>query len=272
MARDIKKILISTMPRSGTVFFFNFMAELFEYSKLEPVFTGGFRPNPPEWDPYAFDKTYLDLKKGQVLCAHYNLNSDMNAILDQEDTLGIYLYRDPRDVAVSSALYIKYGLPHHFLHKTFSDMSDADAITFMIAGGIVCADKFPIDMVASPHDYIAYEGISYFVENACSWIQDQRVMTIRYEDFFSNPLVLVDSANKCGVTIDPANIQEVSSKWNFKTAAQGRVSGVEDKASHFRKGVAGDYKNYFETIHYALAKKFLGKSIIRLGYETSHAW
>lgn len=272
MSREIKKILISTMPRSGTVFIFNFISELFGYSKLNPKFTGGFRPHPPWWDPYAFDQTYLDLANGQVLCAHYNLNSELSAILDQEDTLGIYLYRDPRDVAVSSALYIKHGLPHHFLHKTFSEMSDADAIAFMLAGGIISANKFPNDMIALPQDYIEYEGISYFVENAYPWIDDQRVMKIRYEDFFSNPLILVDSANKCGVAIDHAGIQEVSSKWNFKIASQGRASGIEDKTSHFRKGVAGDYKNNFDTVHYALAKKFIGQGLIKLGYETSHAW
>lgn len=272
MAREIKRILISTMPRSGTVFLFNFIAELFEYSKLEPSFTGGIRPNPPEWNPYIFDKTYHDLKDGQVLCAHYRLNADIQAILDQNDTLAIYLYRDPRDVAVSSALYIKYGLPNHVLHKTFREMSDADAIAFMITGGIICSEKFPADMAASPQDYINFEGMSHFIEDSRAWINDQRVVKVRYEDFVLNPLILVEAAKNSDVVIDPIRVKEVSAKWDYRTAANGREKGVEDKCSHFRKGVAGDYKNNFSEFHNALAKKYLGQWLITLGYETSIVW
>lgn len=260
------------MPRSGTVFFSDFVSDLFGFSKIEPRFTGGFRPQPPQWDPYAFDRTYLHLSNGQVLCAHYNHSPELDAILDQKDTLAIYLYRDPRDVAVSAALYIKHALTHHFLHRTFSEMTDADAITFMIAGGIICADKFPADMEPPSSKYIDFEGISYFINNSRPWIEDKRVMKVRYEDFFSNHSTLIASANACGVSIDLADIQKTSNKWNFEKVSRGRVAGIEDKSSHFRKGVSGDYKDYFGAIHYTLARKHFGQGLIDLGYETSYNW
>jgi hypothetical protein len=260
------------MPRSGTVFFLNFIAELFGFSKLEPLFTNGFRPNPPKWNPYEFDKTYLQMKNGEVLCAHYKLSAEIDGMLNNKDTLAIYLYRDPRDVTVSSALYIKYGLPHHVLHKTFQKMSDSDAIAFMIKGGIITEDMFPEDMVPSVNDYILFEGLSNLIENSYAWIDDQRVVHIRYEDFFTNPNVLVNAAKKAGVIVDTTRVEEVSKKLSFKLASNGRTRGEEDKSSHFRKGVIGDYKNYFSELHAALARNFLGQSLIRLGYEQSIAW
>lgn len=272
MSRDIDRILISTLPRSGTVFFFNFIAELFGYSKLEPRFTGGFRPKPPDWDPYIFDETYLDLGPEQVLCAHYRLNADVDRLLERADTLAIYLYRDPRDAAVSAALYIKYGLTHHVLHKPFQEMSDGDAIAFMITGGVVCGDMFPDDMVASPLDHIHFDGMSHFINDSYAWINDHRVLKIRYEDFFTNPLTLVELAREKDVIVDPVRVRAVTFGSDFKTASGGRPIGMEDKSSHFRKGLIGDHKNLFSSLHNALSRKYMGKWLIELGYESNIAW
>jgi hypothetical protein len=42
--------------------------------------------------------------------------------------------------------------------------------------------------------------------------------------------------------------------------------------SHFRKGVAGDWHNYFKPEHVAKFKELLGDRLIDLGYEKDLEW
>ena len=269
MARDIKKILISTMPRSGTVFLFNFIAELFEYSKLEPAFTGGFKPAPPEWDPYKFDKTFSSLANGQVLCAHYPLSEDVKKLISQPDVLTIYLYRDPRDAAVSAALYIKNVLTHHPLHNLFSKLSDSEAITFMLSGGIVQIENQNVEGC----DFIDHEGVKYSCDKALKWLAEPDVAKIRYEDFMHDSVSCLKTAlQKVGVEINERRAQKVAAKLNFSIFSDGRKKGEENVKSHFRKGVSGDYVNHFNGLHKAICKQRIGRHLIELGYEINLCW
>ena len=259
------------MPRSGTVFFLDFIARLFEFEILQPKFTGGFRPLPPEWDPYKFDRTFLELKDKQVIAAHYPLNEEIDRFLDYNDVIGIYLYRDPRDVAVSAALYIKYGLKHHFLHRAFSNMSDSEAIAFMLSGGSIYGELL-LDGDTQQDNFIVYEGMQYFTSMANAWLAEPRVIKVRYEEFITQPLSFLELLRDVGILVEEQKLQRTIDQWNFRIASEGRNSGEENKASHYRKGVIADYKNHFGEFHRALAKKFIGKDLIALKYEQSHYW
>lgn len=244
MAREIRKILISTMPRSGTVFLFNFIAELFEFKKVEPLFTGGAWPQPPEWDPYKFDETYLTLKDGEVLCAHYHHNEEIKHLIDQDDVLVIYLYRDPRDVTVSAAMYIKYALTQHPLHSLLTSMSDEEAITFILSGGVITVGNG-----SGQRDHLIHDGIKYFCDIAVDWINDKRVAAIRYENLMSDPVSTLEASLKSvNVSVEKALIQNIAGRLTFETFSEKRPRGVEQKSSHFRKGVAGDWKNHFSDL------------------------
>lgn len=268
MSREIKRILISTMPRSGTVFLFNFIAELFDFKKVEPQFSSGSWPTPPEWDPYKFDETYLSLTDGEVLCAHYLLNKKIRELICQDDVLTIYLYRDPRDAAVSAAMYIKYALTDHPLHYLFSEMSDAEAITFILSGGIL-----NIDNSGSTCGYIKHGGIKYFCDSAADWINEGYVAAIRYEDFMVNPVSSLTSAlQKVNVSVESNLIDRVSDRITFSKFTGGREKGVEQKASHFRKGIVGDYRNHFTPLHKAICKLRIGTHLVSFGYEKDFLW
>jgi hypothetical protein len=264
MSREIKKILISTMPRSGTTFFFDFISKLFDFEKVEPKFADGLVPEAPEWDPYKFDKTYLEMKDNQVLCAHYQFNDDIVPIINDENTLTFFLYRDPRDADLSATLYIKNALTHHALHHTLSNMSESDAIALMISGGLIKT----VD-----GEYIRYEGIIYKTTNTIKWISTKNVCAIRYEDFFTKPFETMKKAlEKSGVDIEDIYLKQILSEFSFAKFSNGRKQGEEDKTSHFRKGIIGDYENNYKEIHKAISKIFIGKDLITLGYERDLKW
>lgn len=58
----------------------------------------------------------------------------------------------------------------------------------------------------------------------------------------------------------------------FTKLAGGRAPGQEDVKSHYRKGVAGDWRNHFNEEHIALFKENFNDLLLRLGYETDDRW
>lgn len=58
----------------------------------------------------------------------------------------------------------------------------------------------------------------------------------------------------------------------FEARARGRKAGEENKNSHYRKGVAGDWINHFTPDHVAAFKERYGDLLIRLGYEDGQDW
>ena len=58
----------------------------------------------------------------------------------------------------------------------------------------------------------------------------------------------------------------------YAKKAEGRKQGEEDVKSHYRKGVAGDWVNYFDEKHRRAFKEKYNDLLIKLGYETTSDW
>jgi lipopolysaccharide transport system ATP-binding protein len=52
----------------------------------------------------------------------------------------------------------------------------------------------------------------------------------------------------------------------------GRSKGTEDPVSHYRKGIAGDWRNYFTPRVADAFKKRFGDILIAAGYEKDLNW
>ena len=58
----------------------------------------------------------------------------------------------------------------------------------------------------------------------------------------------------------------------FSNYAGGRKEGEENVSSHYRKGVAGDWKNHFKPEHVERFKELYGELLLKLGYEQAPEW
>jgi len=58
----------------------------------------------------------------------------------------------------------------------------------------------------------------------------------------------------------------------FSEMARGRVQGIEDASSHYRKGVSGDWANHFKPQHKEYFKKNYNDILLKLGYESMLDW
>jgi hypothetical protein len=59
---------------------------------------------------------------------------------------------------------------------------------------------------------------------------------------------------------------------DFANKSGGRKPGQEDTSSHYRKGVAGDWRNYFQEEHIDYFKNQYNPLLLKLGYEDSLDW
>ncbi|MDY7013813.1 MAG: sulfotransferase domain-containing protein [Cyanobacteriota bacterium] len=59
---------------------------------------------------------------------------------------------------------------------------------------------------------------------------------------------------------------------DFRQKSKGRKPGEENVKSHYRKGVAGDWKNHFNEQHIELFKKNYKGLLVKLGYEDDENW
>jgi len=67
-------------------------------------------------------------------------------------------------------------------------------------------------------------------------------------------------------------VQTLIYQSRFSRFSEGREQGEEDCTSHYRKGIAGDWKNYFtDRIMQAFQEKY-GDLLTKLGYENSSDW
>ena len=73
-------------------------------------------------------------------------------------------------------------------------------------------------------------------------------------------------------SISRSYLQKLLDAYSFDKLSEGRRKGMEDQHSHYRKGAAGDWKNYFKAAHKERFKEHYGPLLIKLGYEKDDNW
>jgi hypothetical protein len=110
---------------------------------------------------------------------------------------------------------------------------------------------------------------SQFVDN---WI-DRDVSIVKYEELLQNPILSVSRAIEKVIKtkVNYASISRIVEKYSFKSLSK-RTSGSENRSSFLRKGISGDWKNYFNKESCELFDYYAGDQLIKLGYEKDRSW
>ena len=83
--------------------------------------------------------------------------------------------------------------------------------------------------------------------------------------------VFSDLMRHCGISLSDDTVESILKKYSFKNIS-GREQGLEDVNHHYRKGIAGDWKNYFTDEHKDLYKQLSDDLLVRCGYEKDGNW
>jgi lipopolysaccharide transport system ATP-binding protein len=96
---------------------------------------------------------------------------------------------------------------------------------------------------------------------------------IRYEELLERDEDLLEDlfVHQCGLPVDPLMVRNVVRACRF-SALTGRVRGQEEIRSHYRKGIAGDWHNYFSEAVAAAFKERFGAVLVATGYEPDSGW
>jgi len=110
---------------------------------------------------------------------------------------------------------------------------------------------------------------SEFVE---SWL-DKDVVFVKYENLLKNPVIEIVKALEMISDQKPDynRIKQIVDNYSFQTLAK-RNRGTENRSSFMRKGIAGDWKNYFNKEARGLFNYYAGDQLIKLVYEKDESW
>ena len=139
-----------------------------------------------------------------------------------------FVTRDPRDCVVSWYFSAKYS--HKLVHP-IPEMR-ADLLKLDTNQGL----KYIIDTINSFGYFDAQISWAKSGEKVFKYEQ----ISIDYKEFLRQLFEFLD------IKLDTQSFETLCEKHSFKNITRGREQGSEDKYSHFRKGIVGDWKNYFD--------------------------
>ena len=171
---------------------------------------------------------------------------------------GFVIIRDLRDALVSFYFSVKYSHPvisaKIAQHRKIFEQKDFDD------GMILAINSYPSANVFA----------SWGVLNKKRGLLNYPI--IRYEDLVDDELeIFTFIMDACQINVKPELLKKVVDLNRFESRA-GRRKGDEDIHSHLRKGIVGDWKNYFsDQVKVAFKNKY-GKMLIQTGYEKDENW
>jgi hypothetical protein len=193
---------------------------------------------------------------GEVVRAHLFYHPDNAAALRKKNLVHFFVFRDPRDIVVSEAHYLREMNRWHRLHRHFAALASIEeAISLSITGFV------------PPLAGIEYPNIAARFARYAGWLKSNECLAIRFEDLVSDqqPAVIRRMAEyysqHCATPID------------VEACAAAMASSIAPSKSHtFRSGKKAGWAREFTAEHRRLFDSIAGDLLIQLGYETNHEW
>jgi hypothetical protein len=208
-------------------------------------------------DPAALNQLN-NLPQGYLVGPLYLRYNDFNRFTSDIVNKAFYVSRDPRDLVISSYYSYKYshtlGEPRvKEMRDKFNVMSESDGIALLIKS-----------------------SAEFYSRVQSEWILNQNnngPKVFRFEDLFGDKqeTTFQELMDHCNLRFTAPALNELLQKLSFENIS-GRVAGVEDKKSHLRKGISGDWKNFFNETHKSIFKEKAGALLIACGYESGGDW
>jgi lipopolysaccharide transport system ATP-binding protein len=193
--------------------------------------------------------------EGLIYPALYITKEQFDSMVFPKNWYCFVIIRDLRDTLISA--YFSFKISHPLLSKYNVDLRDKLNSLDMDDGLLYLMDTWL-------HAYARIQE---------SWLRSD-FEVIRYEDLLTDDLMIFERIliERCHMPITKEELKEVVLKNRFESTSGGRRLGEEKVDSHLRKGIPGDWENYFnDNIKQAFIKHF-GDLLIRTGDESGFDW
>ena len=206
---------------------------------------------------YAFERdleTYRAQHRFDLLTyvnAHYEYIREL-------DVIGVHVVRDPRDLLVSA----------YFSHRNSHPTEGWSEL-----------EELRRHLRAVPEEtglLLEMEFCSGVLDDMASWPdRPAGILRLRFEDMIDDEQqafrTIVDHLGLLD-GIGVGALAEIVDRWSFERLTGGRKRGDEDAGHHYRKGIAGDWRNHFTPAIVWSFKHRYNDLLLRYGYEQGTDW
>jgi hypothetical protein len=249
----IQTIFIAGLPKSGTSWLERMLSTWPGFEPVMPPEANAFEMR--SGGSHAFDLPADTFKKLQnklaILKIHVPASPQNVQLLADTKLPYVVTIRDLRDVAVSHVFYVR-RTPWHPEHPTYRRLTVTDGL-----------HHFAETLLPIYRDWIV------------DWSQrrdPQNSILLRYEDLLTDCRAELQRVTELlRLPADTATLNDIVQKHQFSRVNRNAPAGA-DGGGFYRKGVAGDWQNYFDQ---ALCERFgevIGSVLIDFGYEVDHTW
>jgi hypothetical protein len=191
---------------------------------------------------------------GEIVRGHLFFDKDYEEAL--QGTVHYFVYRDPRDVVVSEAYYLRYMNPWHRLSPYFRTLSQSQAISLAI-GGLAGDAPHAADYPDIGRRFARYNG----------WVNSPSTYAVKFESLRS------EGWEKTVHRMIDFYAGRVGSDLDFDQAYSRALARIRPPRSHtFRKGEVGGWRTAFTVKHRDEFKAVAGSLLVALEYERDLNW
>lgn len=187
----------------------------------------------------------------------YIRRSNFENLIKPKIYKAFFIARDPRDLIISNYFSLKYS------HSPY----DPYILKMRDKLNNISQDDGIFDLIESltPGIKMTLEG--WFKNNS------ENIYLLKFEDLFglNHKKVFAELLQFCEINLSSSATETLLDKYSFQKIS-GRKLGTEDVKNHYRKGIPGDWKNYFNEEHTSLFKELSGDLLINCNYEKDNNW
>lgn len=247
-------LFIAGLPKSGTTWLKKMLTSYPGFHELlipdvtaYELATGGSHDYDLPGDMFSRLADMLVVTKMHVHGSPHNV-----ALLRAAGVRHVVLTRDLRDVAVSYFFYVRQT-PWHPEYPLYVRLSVAEGLATF-----------------------ARRTLRPYMDWVRSWHENRDAelsLQVRYEQLLADPAaVMAGVAEHFQLDSSPETVGRIVERYSFRELSGGRSPGQESEGSFFRKGVVGDWRNYFTPELKERYKSLAGDFLIEFGYERDRSW
>ena len=164
-----------------------------------------------------------------------------------------FIFRDPRDVAVSHVFYVTDMEPRHVHHAYYQSLPDFDA-------------RLRVSILGRPDADLEFPDIAGRFAPYLGWLDQPCVLKIHFEELVNDP------AHTLGAILDHF-LGRVPLEMPRPKLMEALESSINPgRSPTFRSGKTGEWRKHFTAEHKKIFKEAAGDLLIRLGYEKDNNW
>lgn len=199
--------------------------------------------------------TWLDsLRPRDVASAHLFARPQVVERVTSSAFVPYFIFRDPRDVAVSHVFYITEMEPRHVHHDYYRSLTSFE-------------ERLNVSILGRPDSDAEFPNLADRFAPYLDWLDRPQVMKIRFEDLVNDRRIIL--AQIAEHFLQRVETVQTPRELLLETL---EVSINPKKSPTFRSGRTGEWKKYFTPEHKRLFKDVAGDLLIHLGYESNNDW